>query len=236
MSNHFIDEVRSMLDERSQEVARHLEFAKALRDSRADTLVKTTVNGDLLPFDYDIDRSLVKSISATGYLLLYNLVESTMTAALDSVHKQMRSDNLSFHDLTESIQKICLVNFRDAINKNHIDSHGSNTINEALVWLGYDKDKHWNGNVDALKIKKKARAYGFEIAAHDTSITRGGSSLYGVRLKRNELAHGELSFEQCGHDTSVDELIEIHTQSVVYLGAVLDGIENYLESRGYAAA
>jgi hypothetical protein len=47
------------------------------------------------------------------------------------------------------------------------------------------------------------------------------------------LAHGGISFEDCGQDTSVDELVAIFDEIKIFIKAVLDGISEYLSTRGY---
>ena len=51
---------------------------------------------------------------------------------------------------------------------------------------------------------------------------------------RNELAHGLVSFEDCGHNTAHDELVTIAGETIRYLEAVLEGIEQYVEQKLYA--
>ena len=107
MEDIVIDDVRELLDDRRCEVDRHLSFVKALIDSKSNRIAH--VAGELTVFsDYEIDRALIKTISATGYLLIYNLLESTMTAALDLVHRQLKQEGLRYEQLNEDLKKICL--------------------------------------------------------------------------------------------------------------------------------
>lgn len=59
-------------------------------------------------------------------------------------------------------------------------------------------------------------------------------NLLNIKDKRNALAHGRLSFEQCGQDTAVDALIEYSQQAYSFLEAVLNGIDEYLEGKKYS--
>lgn len=235
MPNKFIQDVRIVLDDRFNEVTRHLDFAKVLIDKKPSTLARLNQDGSLIDLKFNLDRSLIKTISATGYLLIYNMVESTMTSALDAVHQQLHSDELTFSQLNNKLQRICFKNFKSSMtNFEEFKAHNY-TFDDALVWLGYQKKKLWNGNVDAEVIYKRAKEYGFNFDL-DYHKTLDGMRLMEVKDKRNQLAHGELSFEQCGQDTAIEDLIAIKEQTFFYLEAVLDGVEVYLEQKDYAVA
>ncbi|MGB0733147.1 MAG: MAE_28990/MAE_18760 family HEPN-like nuclease, partial [Pontibacterium sp.] len=177
-----------------------------------------------------------KTITATAYLMIYNMVESTMTEAIDAVHQQLRQDNMTFSQLSEKLKEVCFKNFKSSIESTRERQNKGETFDSALVWLGYKKDNHWNGNIDARSIRTTAAKYGFNIAPTDYTATRHGESLLKVKTTRNKLAHGEVSFEECGQGTAIEELMEIHEQAVMYLSAVIDGIETYLDNKAYVAA
>ncbi|TBW48511.1 hypothetical protein EZI54_21180 [Marinobacter halodurans] len=236
MTNDFIAETRELLEDRKQEIDRHLTFAKTLIDTKARKLAKLE-NRELVEIkEYEIDRGLVKTMSATGYLLIYNLIESVMTSAVDAVHRQLKADELQFSQLSEKLKSVCLGNFKSGFSSYVSDEHSALTMNELLVWLGYRKNKHWNGNVDANGIKDKAAKYGIEIKYRDEDYSDIKSNFFDIRKKRNDLAHGELSFEQCGQDTPIDLLLIYAEQAYKYLSAVVDGFEIYLIEKKYRAA
>ena len=93
-----------------------------------------------------------------------------------------------------------------------------------------------SGNLDGRLIKDKAKEYGFQLADHDKAASRDGVRLLNVKTKRNELAHGGISFEDCGQDTSVDELVAIFDEIKIFIKAVLDGVSDYLSTRSYLHA
>lgn len=184
---------------------------------------------------YSIDRSLIKTISATGYLLIYNLLESTMTSALHAIHQQVHDEELAFEQLNNKLQNICWKNFEGAISEKAAKRLQNMAINKALVSLGYHQYRHWSGNIDVKKIQAKAKAYGFEYVYVNGDYEDVKRNLLSIKDTRNALAHGRVSFEQCGQETAVDALIEYSQQAYAYLEVVLNGIEEYLENKGYVA-
>ena len=234
--NQYVQDVRLLLEERSKEVDRHLEFAKFLIDSRANGLAMY-FDGDIRKsFPYVIDRSLVKTIRATGYLLIYNLIESVMTASLDAVHLQLKDESLTFSELSKKMKEICYDNFKKSISEQKISENSELLIDDALVWLGYHRNKHWNGNVDVKSIEAKTKKYGIQVIYTENDQRELKENFLDIRRKRNSLSHGELSFEQCGQDTAIESLIEYNRQAFRYLSVVIDGVERYLLEKKYLAA
>lgn len=240
MTDRFILlEVRQLFEQRSEEVSRYFDFLKKIDASRATALARyDDQSGEsLIVYEVVISRELIKTMRANGYLLLYNLVESTMTNAVDAIHRCFLQEDCCFDELTAELKKIVLFNFRKAINgdgRKIIEA--GHPIHRSMMEFGYDKKKLFSGNLDAREIRSTAERYGFKIAEHDHSLSRGGTRLLKVKEKRNELAHGHVSFEDCGHETSLEELIEISAETQVYLNAVLEGIEDYINQRSYFQA
>jgi len=87
------------------------------------------------------------------------------------------------------------------------------------------------GNLDADRVRELSAKYGF---SHGTSrSTKGGYHLVRVRQERNNLAHGLKSFKECGRDLTLDTLIEIKRQVVVYIRQILRNIQSFVDRRRY---
>jgi hypothetical protein len=230
-------DVQSLFVRRTQEVLRYFDFLTAVTNNKADSLGVLQPDHSIKKVEnFALSRDLVKTFRANGYLLLYNLVESTMTNAIDAIHQIFQSKNLGFDDLRDEIQQVVLKNFRGVAWDEYMAFDKSHPIQIAMLRMGYKKENLFSGNVDARSIRDTAKIYGFDIAAHDTSISKDGQRLLDIKNKRNQLAHGKISFEDCGHETSHDELIAIANETIVYLKAVLAGIEEYVTQGAYLAS
>lgn len=233
MGLNLLAETRNVVEERKKEIERQLNFIKQAIDSKSTRLFlwegygNNERNNDIF-----FDRGLIKTLSASTYLLLYNLIECSMTNAIDSIHSHIKNENASFHDLTINMQKIALKNFRNALSKEE-SILSQESIEHAIVWLGYDGEKVFSGNIDAKKIKELASKYGFSMSEESLKKSKGGQSLLMIKSKRNELAHGKISFEECGQESSIDELLCIYEQVVNFVDGILDAIELYLKERMY---
>lgn len=236
--NSILFEIRDMFDQRCEEVKRYFEFLSNVEHAKANTIAKyNAASGEsIVYYSETISRELIKTLRANGYLLLYNLVESTLTNAIDGIHRSFLQDNeCDFDRLRDEIKKIVLSNFKKAIGRDEYSrgEYQTHPIARSVMEWGYDKKSLFSGNLDGRTIKKEADRYGFSIAEHDLSATRDGARLLVVKTKRNELAHGQISFEECGQEISLDELMAISEETTIYLDAVLRGVEDYVESKAY---
>lgn len=233
MEFNYLAETRDVVKERKLEIERQLSFIKKAIETKSTTLIFSEEKRGVAPVNpVSFDRGLIKTLSASTYLLLYNLIECSMTNAIDSIHEHIKKEKTSFHDLTQKMQKIALKNFRNALNKeDNILSQDS--IEHAIVWLGYDGEKIFSGNIDARKVREMAVKYGFVISEEAIERSKGGSSLMMIKSKRNELAHGKISFQECGQESSIDELYDIYERAIAFVDGILDAVEHYLHEKLY---
>lgn len=230
-----VAEVRELFDSRCSEVERYISFLSIIEENKATAVARYDSSTETTVIVNDaINRELIKTMRANGYLLLYNLVESTMTNAIDAIHQSLKSDeNCCFDDLSTDFKRIILENFKKTTSNANSILDGDHPIHRSILDFGYDKKELFKGNIDARLIRTTAERYGFQIAEHDKSISRDGARLLNVKQKRNQLAHGSISFEECGHEISTDELIQISTETKIYLDATLKGVEEYIINRTY---
>ena len=180
-----------------------------------------------------INNDLEKTLKATGFLLLYNLVESTMTNAIEAVFDELKNKNVSFDDLRNEIKKIIIDNIKDKDNKSTTNLLVSiQNISVDIISASFNKKRLFSGNVDAREIKNIADMYGFSYKTNARK-TQDGSDLLTVKTNRNDLAHGFKSFEEVGRNATADELLKIQKRVISYLKAILNNIESYLSNEEY---
>jgi len=220
---------------RCREIDRFFEMLQFMRDNRDSRLYGGESSDAAGSNSFVIGRDLEKTLRASAYLMLYNLVEATMTNAIDAIHQHIADEQVGFDELREDVRRIAIKGFRKAVSSETPSEllDAATPISSALIWLGFDKKDLFSGNLDGRVIKDKAKEYGFQLADHDRAASRDGVRLRNVKTKRNELAHGGISFEDCGQDTSVDELVAIFAEIKIFIRAVLDGISDYLSARAY---
>lgn len=179
-----------------------------------------------------VDSELKKVMKANVFLLLYNLMESTVRQMLVEVYDKISSDNLKFIDVTDNIQRIWIKrkykNFKD---KGAGFIHGIiNSINDDIIIIEFDI-KDISGNIDSRKIKDFSDEIGFSSRVHYT--LNNGDKLHQVKTNRNKLAHGEISFSECGRLYTVPDMKTIKKQVIKYLRKIIDNTEIFLNNQDY---
>ncbi|MFN6530465.1 MAE_28990/MAE_18760 family HEPN-like nuclease [Nostoc sp. ChiSLP03a] len=214
-------------DERAQEVSRYFLLLKNLEQGS----IKLSMGNAKNTKTKSINNDLEKTLKATGFLLLYNLVESTMRNAITTIFDEFKNKNISFDDATDKIKKIIIKNFKEN-NSSDTLLQSINNISCDIISSSFDKEKLFSGNIDARKIRKTSEMYGFSCKTNSKK-TKDGSDLLTVKTNRNDLAHGFKSFEEVGRDATADELLEIKKRVISYLKAILENIESYLSNKEY---
>lgn len=229
---------RSLLNERGGEVLLYLRF------------LKTVINEDAglhLPrknATAPIDRNLTHTLKANGYLLIYNLVEATMTMAIEDIHRSMRGDiaagldDMTLDCLNPSLFERVLRRFRAGASDKLSGSYPYSGAWLVRYWLDdhdqavrNNKNPLASGNLDGQKIVEMAKKYGFDAYGRENQMKHPG--LYKAKEKRNALAHGKTSFKDCGMDTSVDLLLEEAVGVLRCLRHHVRSVEAFIAHRGY---
>jgi hypothetical protein len=214
-------------NERSKEVSQYFIFLKNLEQES----IKLRMEGrGGSPKIKEIAPDLLRTLKASGFLLLYNLVEATMRNAIEAIFDELKNEGISYDLIRPELKKIVLKNIR---KRKLNDIHLSITaISIDIITVGFDNQDLFSGNIDARKIKDTAIEYGFSYST-DARKTSNGFDLLSVKANRNDLAHGFKSFTEVGRDKTADELLVIKSKVTRYLRQILQNIESYLKNREY---
>ncbi|MDM3854537.1 MAG: MAE_28990/MAE_18760 family HEPN-like nuclease [Aphanizomenon gracile PMC649.10] len=188
-------------DERAKDVSDYLCFLRDLEQGE----ILLSKDGAISKIDPELDKSL----KATGFLLLYNLVESTMRNAIQSIFDEMSKKGVSFDQLKIEIKRIILQNVKKNVQECGVNDFVEQIENivKDIIQSGFNRDDLFSGNVDAKEIKNIAKKYGF--SSKTDVATRDGIDLLSIKKNRNDLAHGVMSFKEVGQNTSAENLVEI---------------------------
>lgn len=174
-----------------------------------------------------VDSELAKILKANCFLLLYNLVEATISNSIQAIFKSMHSSNITYRDLTDKIRRMWVRqevkntpqtdNLLDILRK-VVDNQILNFTNDCIKI---------SGNIDAQKIREISEQFGCKIVSD-------GRDLCTVKEKRNKLAHGEYTFAEIGQDYSVSDIVKYKDSVQLYLTRVMNEFEIYINNSGYS--
>jgi hypothetical protein len=222
----------TFFNERKAEIDAYFDFLEDVINNKGSLTFYD--NGGSRNITKSIDIELSHTLKANGYLLLYNLIESTMTSAIEEIHLTINDSTADADVLIESLAKQAIrsLNAELRINGSLSRSILTHWIEEHKRASANQKNPLFSGNVDARLIKEIASIYGF---SHKVSgkKARGGVGLVKIKSKRNELAHGRVSFKDCGREIMIGDLISLKVEVVAYLEQILKNIEGYIVGKDY---
>jgi MAE_28990/MAE_18760-like HEPN len=178
------------------------------------------------------------------YLQLYNLVESTITRCLEAVCESVTSRSTHPGHLSDSLRREW-VRF---IARTHTELNYENRLKSALELCdhfiqtlpisNFEIEKGAGGNWDDDTIDRIiCTRLGFDLRI-SPDVYRGvkrpfrndKGTLEFIKHLRNELAHGSLSFAECGEGVTVSDLRELTNRTSLYLREVVDCFKSSIDA------
>lgn len=209
-------------EKRKQEIEIYIKFINNTVEN--PDFMKIALGGD------SETKLLRKVLFANTYLLLYNLVESSIRNSIQEIYDHLEQEEVSFDDLQDNFKKLILTNMK-AHNPTRFLKKISLLATD-IVYESFDQEKIAAGNIDAQKIREIANNYGF---SHETEYSecKNGSKLLEVKNKRNDLAHGIISFSECGKDSSLSDVNIAFAEVSAYVRTITNNIQMYIAEKGY---
>jgi len=227
-----MDLVRENFNDRKNEIDLYFEFIDFL-----DNIEKTEnmEKSRYILYNKDVE----KIIRANSLLMLYNLVESTLVTGMEEVYSALKEKKITYSQVRSEIREIWFnYRFSNAYDrKAHYDTYKKTAekiitsimLNEPLILDR--KATGISGNLDATSIRDVCKKHGIQF--HTPVNCHGGEKLTQVKDQRNQLAHGTLSFVECGRDFTVEDLHVIKEEVENFLSGFIDSIESYYDNEEY---
>jgi hypothetical protein bthaB_32884 len=233
-----ITDAIQFFDERYQEIESYLLFLQNVEKSVQDG------SPQLSNVDAQITPEQHKILKASLYLQLYNLVESTVSRCLEMVVNEIYKAGRSPGDLSEHLRKEW-VRF---VARTHHDNLGPEKRFKAALEMceqllqespitDFKIERGGGGNWDDSSIEEICERLGCSLTISPcvrTAVKRRRRNDMGaleiVKTLRNDLAHGSLSFAECGNDATVSELQDIARAVGEYLREAIECFINFIES------
>lgn len=236
--------VKDDFDKRKSELDEYFEFLSKL--DKDNPILNYSEKGIL--YNYSVDTELLKILKANGFLLIYNLVESFCRNFIIEILTTIQDKRLTLKKLSDEAQKIWIAqkvkNYKDpntTAEKLENCFHGMATeiINNTVIEFSsvinkIENDERFDtfglsGNINKQKIRYLAEIYGFEKITPALK-EKAGEDLEEIKNFRNKLAHGRITFRDCGKDKSVTQMVDYKNNTIEYLEGVLTNIEDYIKN------
>jgi len=174
---------------------------------------------------------------AASFIMIYNCVEFATRETIVSVRKKMQGESALFHELSGYWQReIVYTHFKnklqDGVNHTSLMNEFVQFIPGKVSWLNKGDSVPFSGNIDHEKLIKFAHDIG-DRRWRPPKDTLGGSDLLTVKTARNNLAHGEETFETVGGNYSVTDISEKLKRVRSFMCSYIQMMERYAIKRTY---
>lgn len=230
--------VREEFDKRIIEIDLYFEIMKIIGLDKPKLSAYNLVDDEQI--EIIIDSEKIKILTSNSYLLLYNLIESTVYNSIVSIFDSITSNEIKYFEMIEEVQKYWLNNLYkhdDKKKKETVISTFMNIANQIFNdnILLTSNEISYGGSLDAQTIFETAKSMKIEIGnihrVYDKNIH--GETLKSIKNKRNWLAHGEKTFSEVGENISYRELDEAKNQVKAFLEEFIKSVEKYIEDESY---
>ena len=207
--------LRQSFDERLQEIEAYLDLLEALE--------RQTQTGPPKIGGGPISAQQQKILYSAVYLQLYNLVEATMVWCLSGVASAAAKNGQWLPaDLSDDLRR----EWVRTTARTHVELKSEHRLKTTLELCDlliksvpiseWDFERRGAGSWDDLQIESMADRIGCNVPFTQDAVTgikrvirNDKSALVLIRDLRNQLAHGSLSFTECGEGVTSTDLREI---------------------------
>ena len=230
-----MDQLTQTFEERLQEIEAYLDLLEVLE--------RQVQKGPPKIGDAAITAQQQKILYSSVYLQLYNLVEATVTWCVDAV-VAAAADKGRWRpaDLVESLRR----EWVRSTARTHLELTQDHRLEAAvalcehlvqsLPLADWSVDGGRRGNWADDEIRNITTRLGCELhISNDVykgikrPIREDKGSLVLVRYLRNKLAHGTLSFTECGDGVTVVDLRDLKERTALYLREVVAAFRSYID-------
>lgn len=216
---------------RTEEIDKYFDFLVTL-DKPCDIHYRNDL-GELVTQKVENDLFII--LKANGFILLYNLIESTVIKSIQEIFNQITDNGIKYPQLSEKLKKLWVNN--KGVSLKGVDNININKIREIIrnVADSVVADEiaqletsclSLSGNIDAQEIRSIAKQVGFDEVIN-------GRHLVTIKKKRNDLAHGEFSFGEIGKNYSVNDLITFKNDAYSYLNNFMGNVSTFITDNKY---
>lgn len=234
---HSLPLTKALLRSRAQELMVYFRFLRVALEKDAHIRARAE--------QLHLDKTLTHMMKANVCLLLYSAMEACTIQLLDEMHDAIGQSCQGADQLNGQLILMVARHFRTS--KTDITSaNTSSPIHESLFnsWLADWKDRNQrekreaglSGSVDSLSIYNRLMRFGmFSLDAKRPPAHLTHSALRSVKERRNQLAHGELSFADLGQGLAFEELFRDALAVFRTLRSISREVNAFLQRRGYLA-
>ncbi|MGY8838680.1 MAG: MAE_28990/MAE_18760 family HEPN-like nuclease [Enterobacterales bacterium] len=188
---------------------------------------------------HTIDGDLTAILKANIFLILYNLIESSIREGVLSIYEEIQDNQCSYSDIRDDIKKLWTrYKFKSSFDMNaswesyyrRVEEITNAVVTESVISMDRNAIPT-SGNLCANQVRSICDMHGIKTNVHRNA--RGGISLADIKDQRNSLAHGHLSFSECGRQFDITQIDVFKKETVIFVRGILKNMEEYVNNKEY---
>lgn len=235
--------IKSMMDDRESEIQQYIAMLEFLEMEIKNGLPKI-VGIESFP----LETTHLHIFKANQYLLLYNYIEAVITQSLKKLAEKIKDENKPITDFIEPIQKEWLLN---GLLLNDYKAtpearlkHGLNLLQQINQVSNISISKGGGGNFNNDEIAKLAKRLKIPMEMNKDLIVglrKAGKRTYQkedscmkeITRERNKLAHGEITFSECGKNCDLETLRDTMNTTFLFMRHFVKILDNFITQKQY---
>ncbi|MGC8541774.1 MAG: MAE_28990/MAE_18760 family HEPN-like nuclease [Phycisphaerae bacterium] len=227
-----MQKIREKMEERTREIQAYVRLLKHIETRLGPHTKRKKRVGDL-----PAGESFT-SMKAASFLMLYNLVESTVKGAVAEIYEEIKRKRCTVYDVSQCLQgqwvdqqfwiaphEATPTTYRKRTAQILQDAMDKKPLSLAPEKLNI------GGNIDADAVRKICRDHGVTLQVYKRA--KGGTELDTVKDQRNALAHGTISFVECGRNYTVSDMKRISAECLNFTKGFVRSVDRFIKNGGY---
>lgn len=184
-------------------------------------------------------QELINIFKSNLFLMLYSIIEYTVSNLIDCIYDEIRMEGLSYEKVNDSIRKLWKKSVLKSVNDPNANFYTFIKQNDLIIEYILEqkvlslkpKDTLPAGNLDGDKICKTFRDHGIKLVFNKSNYRP--QLLENIKNKRNDLAHGTVSFVDAVKDNSISDLEQEVIIVTNFLEDLIKHVKLYLANGDY---
>lgn len=183
------------------------------------------------------NMAFFKILKSNFILMLYNLIEACVVSGILEIYEELKQDGCSYNDVIDEVKTIWrnrqIANVYQqtapkATYERKVEEIVEDITNNVPIILTREELRGLGGNLDDKKIMKFCDKHRIRYVN-----SGGGQNMGLIKQKRNDLAHGDVSFSDCARDFTIKDLYDIKDDVIQFMQSIIDGMQKYYDEHGY---
>lgn len=174
-------------------------------------------------------------------IMIYNIIEFSVTSLIRAIYDRLKDENCGYADVSEKLRTLWhrtqMRTLGDPSASNDTAVRLSKQLlDKAIANTALRLDTHKTisgGNLDGNKILKLFDDHGVSVHAADAEFR--ANELKDIKDRRNDLAHGSVSFAEASNQVTTSELAGLIDHTDSFLTQLRKDVIDYLDFGGYKA-